>query len=158
MKRASSPRCSAARLPRRSRRAGNQRRRCPPAPTPIASAQAFCHCSANCTQNCIGLLAAPAKAPALGQVPAGLAPGKDFSFESIADVAVTGFGDLICSCTSAFDQERCLRRLTRLVATTHLSRRNWGISTDGRGRVESDSPMKTKTHFASASLQDLRQI
>jgi cytochrome c oxidase subunit I len=28
-----------------------QRRRCPPAPTPIASAQAFCHCSANCTQN-----------------------------------------------------------------------------------------------------------
>jgi hypothetical protein len=44
-----------------------------------------------------GLLAAPAKASALGQVPAGLAPGTDFSFESIADVAVMGFGDLICS-------------------------------------------------------------
>jgi hypothetical protein len=31
-------------------------------------------------------------------MPAGLAPGKDFSFDSIADgEPVTGFGDLICS-------------------------------------------------------------
>jgi hypothetical protein len=68
-------------------------------------------------------------------------------------VAIFLTGDLLRECTlssrtSAFDQERRLRRLTRLVATTHLSRRNWGISTDGRGRVESDSLMKTKTHFA----------
>jgi hypothetical protein len=58
--------------------------------------QAFWHCSAHCIQNCIGFIAAPAKAFALGQVPAGT-PGKDFSFDSIADGAVIGFGDLICS-------------------------------------------------------------
>src|SRR5215475_4753175 len=75
--------------------ARHQRRRSPP--RPIESAQAFCHCSATCTQNCIGFIATPAKAPALGQVPAGLAPGRDFSFESIADEALIGLGDLICS-------------------------------------------------------------
>src|SRR5262249_23070694 len=74
----------------------NQRRRCPPTPTPTASAHAFWHCSAHCTQNCIGFIAAPAKASALGQVPAGTL-GRDFSFDSIADGAVIGFGDLICS-------------------------------------------------------------
>jgi hypothetical protein len=42
-------------------------------------------------------IAAPAKAPALGHVPAGLAPGRDFSFESIADEALIELGDLICS-------------------------------------------------------------
>jgi hypothetical protein len=84
-------------------RAGNQRRRCPPLePTPIASTQAFCHCSANCIQNCIGFIAGPAKESALGQAPAGQAPaglasGQDFSLDSIADDAVIGFGDLICS-------------------------------------------------------------
>ena len=67
-------------------------------------------------------------------------------------VAMFLTGDLFRECalssrTSAFDQERRLRRLTRLVAITHLSRRNWRISIDG-GRVESDPPMKTKTHFA----------
>jgi hypothetical protein len=37
--------------------------------------------------------------PSLGCrcMPAGLAPDKDFSFDSIADGAVIGFGDLICS-------------------------------------------------------------
>ena len=39
-----------------------------------------------------------ANAFALGQLPAGLTPGKDFSFDSIADgETVIGFGDLICS-------------------------------------------------------------
>jgi hypothetical protein len=38
----------------------------------------------------------PAEASALGQVPAGT-PGKDFSFDNIADGALIGFGDLICS-------------------------------------------------------------
>ena len=74
----------------------NQRRRCPLTPTPTASAQAFWHCSAHCTQNCIEFIAAPPKASALGQVPAGT-PGKNFSFDSIVDGAVIGFGYLICS-------------------------------------------------------------
>src|SRR5215831_6086666 len=39
-----------------------------------------------------------ANALAFGQLPVGLMPGKDFSFESIADgEPVIGFGDLICS-------------------------------------------------------------
>jgi hypothetical protein len=51
-------------------------------------------------------------------------------------VAIFLTGDLLRECalssrTSAFDQERRLRRLTRLVAITHLSRRDWGISIDG---------------------------
>src|SRR5215471_6801074 len=61
----------------------------------IASAQAFCHCSAHCTQNCMGLVA---NALAFGQLPVGLTPGKDLSFDSIADgELVIRFGDLICS-------------------------------------------------------------
>ena len=63
----------------------------------IASAQAFWHCPANCIQNCIGFIAAGGKASAFGALPAGLKPGKDFSFDSIADEAVIGLGDLICS-------------------------------------------------------------
>ena len=39
-----------------------------------------------------------ANALAFGQLPAGLTPGKDFSFDSITDgEPVIGFGDLICS-------------------------------------------------------------
>jgi hypothetical protein len=39
-----------------------------------------------------------ANAFAFGQLPVGLMPGKDFSFDSIADGdTVIGFGDLICS-------------------------------------------------------------
>jgi hypothetical protein len=45
----------------------------------------------------MGFIADIGKASALGQVPAGLTLGKDFSFESIADGTVIGFGDLICS-------------------------------------------------------------
>jgi hypothetical protein len=42
----------------------------------------------------MGFIAVTASA-ALGQVPAGLTlPGKYFSFDSIADEAVIGFGDL----------------------------------------------------------------
>ena len=82
-------------IPERTFGARNQRRRSPP--RPIESTQAFCHCSASCAQNCIGFIAAPAKASALGHVPPGLAPGGDFSFESIADEALIGLGDLICS-------------------------------------------------------------
>jgi hypothetical protein len=57
-------------------------------------------------------------------------------------VAIFLTGDLFRECalssrTSAFDQERRLRRLARLVVITHQSRRNWGISIDGRRRVES---------------------
>src|SRR6266498_1129693 len=67
----------------------------------IASAHAFCHCAANCIQNCKGFVAAIWKAPAFGQLPAGLTLGKDFSFDSIADgEPVIGFGDLIC-CSQA---------------------------------------------------------
>jgi hypothetical protein len=51
----------------------------------IASVHAFCHCSANCIQNCEGFATAIWKAPASGQLPAGLTLGKDFSFDSIAD-------------------------------------------------------------------------
>jgi hypothetical protein len=48
-------------------------------------------------------------------------------------VAIFLIGDLFRECalssrTSAFDQERRLRRLTLLVAITHLPRRNWGTS------------------------------
>ena len=51
-------------------------------------------------------------------------------------VAIFLTGDLLRECalssrTSAFDQERRLRRLARLVAITHLSRRNWGINIGG---------------------------
>ena len=39
-----------------------------------------------------------ANALAFGQLPAELTPGKDFSFDSIADgEPAIGFGDLICS-------------------------------------------------------------
>src|SRR5262249_17788648 len=62
----------------------------------VASAQAFCHCSATCVQNCMGLTAAVCKASAFAQVPAGLTLGKDFNFDSIADGELV-IGDLICS-------------------------------------------------------------
>ena len=63
----------------------------------IASAQAFCHCSASCIQNCMGFIAV-CQAFAFGQLPDGLTPGEDFRFDSIADgELVIGFGDLICS-------------------------------------------------------------
>src|SRR5262249_35517713 len=79
----------------RSRPARNQWRRCPPKPTPIASDQAFCHCSATCTQNCIGLIAAPAKASALGQVPAGGGPGQAFCFPTLSPRALLPLCDFI---------------------------------------------------------------
>ena len=41
-----------------------------------------------------------ANAFALGQLPAGLTPGKDFSFDSIADDELL-IGDLICSSQAA---------------------------------------------------------
>jgi hypothetical protein len=63
----------------------------------IASVQAFCHCSINCVQDCMGFIAAIGKASALAQVPAALTPGRDCSFDIIPDVTVIGFGDLICS-------------------------------------------------------------
>jgi hypothetical protein len=68
-------------------------------------------------------------------------------------VAIFLTGDVLRECalssrTSAFDQGRRLRRLTRLVAITHLSRPTWPINTVGRGRVESDLPHEAKTHFA----------
>jgi hypothetical protein len=63
----------------------------------MASAQAFCHCSANWIQSCMGFIAASEDASALGKVPKGLTLGNDFSFDSIADETVIGFGDLICS-------------------------------------------------------------
>ena len=62
----------------------------------VASAQAFCHCSTTCVQNCMGLTAAVCKASAFAQVPAGLTLGKDFNFDSIADGELV-IGDLICS-------------------------------------------------------------
>src|SRR5262249_2360310 len=62
----------------------------------VASAQAFCHCSATCVQNCMGLIAAVCKASEFAQVPAGLTPGKDLNFDSIADGEPV-IGDLICS-------------------------------------------------------------
>jgi hypothetical protein len=52
----------------------------------IASAQAFCHCSAACIQNWKGFTAVVWKAPAFGQLPAGPKLGKDFSFDSIAEM------------------------------------------------------------------------
>src|SRR5262249_19879572 len=62
----------------------------------IASGHAFCHCSIHCVQNCMGFVAP--NAFALGQAPAGLTPGMDVSFDSIADgEPVIGLGDLICS-------------------------------------------------------------
>ena len=61
----------------------------------IASDQVFCHCSATCVQNWMGLIAAVCKASAFGQLPAGLTLGKDFSFDSIADGELVI--DLICS-------------------------------------------------------------
>jgi hypothetical protein len=58
----------------------------PLAQNDIASAQAFCHCSANCIQNCMGFITAIGRASAFGQLPAGLKLGKDFSFDSIAEM------------------------------------------------------------------------
>ena len=62
----------------------------------VAFAQAFCHCSATCVQNSMGLIAAVCKASAVAQVPAGLTLGKDLNFDSIADGEPV-IGDLICS-------------------------------------------------------------
>src|SRR5262249_22287545 len=62
----------------------------------VASAQAFCHCSATCVQNCMGLIATVCKASAFAQVPAGLTLGQDFNFDSIADRELV-IGVLICS-------------------------------------------------------------
>src|SRR5689334_3123160 len=57
----------------------------------IASDQAFCHCSKNCTKKCIGFAADGSAA--FGQAPAGRKPDREFSFDNIT----VGFGDLICS-------------------------------------------------------------
>ena len=60
----------------------------------IVSAQDFCHCAANCIQNCKGFIAAFWKVSTLGQVPANLRPNLD----SIADgEAAVGFGNLSCA-------------------------------------------------------------
>jgi hypothetical protein len=66
-----------------------------------ASAQAFCHCSANFSQTCRGFIAACWKSSApVGQLPIGPKLGS-FSFDRIADGEACEFGNLIC-CSQAF--------------------------------------------------------